>query len=473
MPHGSAIEGPPRGTPPLTLTEGALLPGAIGAGELALPAVEPVAVVPAAEPVATEPALVPMARVAERDSTMAPAATATARTPALAAGTKTVLCVIHAPSWGGLHGICEVVGPVCGALGWTWAVVVPPATDETASRLRRAGLEVIEMKLRRIRRTADPRVQAGYLLQAPFDVVRLMRLIRARRVAVVQVFGLIHWQAALAARLTGTPLVWQLHSDLPPPALRRLFSPIVRRTADIVMTAGTRLARTHPGIEALGDRLMPFFAPVDTARFRPDPTRRAATRAALGLAPGDIVIGTVGNRALAKNHPLLLQAAPAVLAANPEAVILIVGKEVDSQRDWYAQHALAAHARLDPKVAARVRFLIPDRPIQDYMNAFDIFALPSVAEGSPLVIVEAMASGLPVVATAVGSVEDTVEDGVNGWLVPSGDAAALAARLSALAGDADLRQRLGTAGQALAIARYDTRRCAETHIRAYEKATAV
>jgi glycosyltransferase involved in cell wall biosynthesis len=98
-------------------------------------------------------------------------------------------------------------------------------------------------------------------------------------------------------------------------------------------------------------------------------------------------------------------------------------------------------------VAGRVRFLGVRADVAELLSACDIFALASDWEGSPLAVMEAMAAGLPVVATAVGGVPELVEDGVTGILAPRGDLQALGSALETLAGNPRLRREMGDAAR--------------------------
>jgi glycosyltransferase involved in cell wall biosynthesis len=108
-------------------------------------------------------------------------------------------------------------------------------------------------------------------------------------------------------------------------------------------------------------------------------------------------------------------------------------------------------------LSERVRLLGQRTDVPDILNASDIFVLCSRMEGNPMAIQEAMASGLPVIATAVGGVPDLIDDGVNGLLVPPNDETALMHALQNLVNQADLRRQIGLAARQYAVSHLDVR----------------
>lgn len=188
----------------------------------------------------------------------------------------------------------------------------------------------------------------------------------------------------------------------------------------------------------------------DPARFHPpsDDAARAALRRELGLASARVAIICVGRLVAEKGYPELFAA-----MRDLDADLWVVGERLESDHAGSIRAALDAVER-DPGLAARVRLLGYRQDVPALLRAADIFVLPSHREGMPRSIIEAMLSGLPVVATDIRGAREEVVDGETGRLVPVNDPAALAAALGALIQDPALRRRSGVTGLARARALY-------------------
>jgi glycosyltransferase involved in cell wall biosynthesis len=169
-------------------------------------------------------------------------------------------------------------------------------------------------------------------------------------------------------------------------------------------------------------------------------------RERLSLPHDSIVVGTVGRLVAEKGYREWFQAASVVASSQPSAVFLIVGAEANGERDRFSA-AIAEMLAADRSLAGRVRFTGFTVDIPPLLELIDIFVLASYREGMPRSIIEAMASGKPVVASDIRGCREEVIDGVTGFLVPVHDAPALANRIEALVRDPDLREELGLAGR--------------------------
>jgi glycosyltransferase involved in cell wall biosynthesis len=189
---------------------------------------------------------------------------------------------------------------------------------------------------------------------------------------------------------------------------------------------------------------------VDTERFRPrnrDRERHAALRRSLGIPADAPVIGFVGRFTRDKGISELFAAFEALLLAQPEAWLLLVG---DFEPGDPVTADDAARMRAHPQVV--LPGFIPDPA--PYYQAMDILALPSHREGFGTVVLEAAASAIPTVAYRVTGIVDSIEHGVTGTLVDEGDVAQLAVALGRYLGNAKLRRQHGAAAAERAATRF-------------------
>lgn len=216
----------------------------------------------------------------------------------------------------------------------------------------------------------------------------------------------------------------------------KLFRWSVRRTSRVAMVS-PQVSRRF-----VADGIVPaakaavVMNGIPLGRYlRPNGASRAAARTSLGLDDDAIIIGTVGRLVKVKNHRLLLAAAAPICYRLPKVKIVLLG--AGELCDQLAQQAEALG------ILDSVRFLGERPDIPQVLPAFDVFAMPSLSEGHSIALLEAAASGLPMVATAVGGNPEIVQDGVTGLLVPSENAAALEAALSRLVMDVSERMTFG------------------------------
>jgi glycosyltransferase involved in cell wall biosynthesis len=193
---------------------------------------------------------------------------------------------------------------------------------------------------------------------------------------------------------------------------------------------------------------------IDLARFHPDAGARKQVRAELRIPEDAFVVGTVGRLAPEKDQQLLIRALGPHLS--PTLQLVIVG---DGSERSQLERAAAGHAPFVHLAGAR-------RDTPRLYAAFDLFALSSKTEGLPLVLPEAMASGLPVVSTAVGGIPQVITPEV-GELVPAGDAAQLAKVLTALAADPKRARALGERARHAALQKYSAERMVNDYLRLY------
>lgn len=191
-------------------------------------------------------------------------------------------------------------------------------------------------------------------------------------------------------------------------------------------------------------------------------------RAALDLLPEDKVVCFVGRLVEEKGILDLVEAMAAVRTAIPHAKLLVVGGALPSDRVRGIAGRLAKlirkHALEGTVVFAGYRADIPA-----LLSLSDVFVLPSYREGMPVTILEAMASGKPVVATSIRGCREEVVDGVTGRLVPPGDPRALANAISAILMDPEGAAKMGQAGRKRAEAEFDEKRVVAEQLALYRQ----
>lgn len=280
---------------------------------------------------------------------------------------------------------------------------------------------------------------------------RLYRLFAEHRPAIVHTRNLAALEAVVPARAAGVPI--RIHGehgwDLSDPGgvrlkyklMRRLYRPFVNH---YVALSGEIAHYLERSVGVPESRITRICNGVDAQRFHPALGGHGMLEGSPYNASGLIVIGTVGRLQPVKDQLNLVRAFALLMQRVPNEArrlrLMIVG-EGPMRRQIEAE---IAHFGLGERV-----WLAGERgDIPEVLRAMDVFVLPSRAEGISNTILEAMACGLPVVATAVGGSAELIEHGRSGGLVAANDSEALAALLELYVRDADLRARHGLAARA-------------------------
>jgi glycosyltransferase involved in cell wall biosynthesis len=260
----------------------------------------------------------------------------------------------------------------------------------------------------------------------------------------------------LAARLTRVPVVVHtFHGHVFHDYFGRLKSRLaistermLARLSDRLITLSERLRGEIAGYGVAPlEKIEVIPLGLDLQRFsvdcRPKP---GVLRQALGLGQGDVLIGSVGRLVPIKNHRLFLQAASAVRAAGLKAKFVIVG-------DGELRSALETEAH-NLGLNGDVYFTGWRRDLPEVYADLDVLVNTSLNEGTPVAVIEAMAAGVPVVATNVGGVPDVILHGLTGTLIPSQDCAALVCALENRLSRPDDSRRMAEAAGQEALRRY-------------------
>lgn len=319
-------------------------------------------------------------------------------------------------SWGGVHRVTEILSRGLMARGHEVAIMCRPNS-------------LLHTRMRDHVHTMP--VLRGMDLH-PGTLVRVARELRRWRPDVLMTLTKKDVRlSAPVARALGVPVVVRHGSDQGlkgGPHGRMLYGAVPRRHVTNAEATRRTILRSAPWLDPARVSVIYNGVDADACALAPP--------ADLGLQPGALVVGYVGRLEPSKGLGELADAWPRVEAAFPGAHLVIVGR---------GTFDVELRARL---AGRRVLFTGHRGDLPSVMAALDLLVLPSYSEGVPNVVMEAMAAGKPVLATAVSGIPELVVDGETGMLIPPRDAGALADGLIRLGGDAALRARLGHAGTA-------------------------
>lgn len=284
---------------------------------------------------------------------------------------------------------------------------------------------------------------------------RLYRLIQKGRFDIIQT--LLFYPdiiGAVMARLCRVPacIAWETASHYDAffkPPHRRLFYRLAMRWATCIVTVSEEAKKSVVAVERRPpEQIKVFPNGIDLARF--ERTAPAALRTEYQADGETMLIGVVARLDAIKGHSHLMEALSEVYKQHSNFQCLLIG-------DGECRDALTAQVR-QLGLQDHVQFLGFRRDIPELLSVLDLFVLPSISEGLPTVVLEAMASTVPVIATRVGGIPEVIQSGENGMLVPSKDSTALAESILQLMNHPQLRSNIAAAGRKRVEEQYSFRR---------------
>ena len=350
---------------------------------------------------------------------------------------RTLLYILEGAPAAGVH--CIVAAPFeseladrVRGLGADWVVLAPPAA------INRYGGQVLRESL-----PGRAKALAG-LIRYNF---RVRRFLRERRVDLVYCNSLRSLlTVGLAAMLAGVPRVWYVKGALENGLLDRLGFLMANR---ILYFCETNRDDRYPLLVRLfGRKIEIVHIGLDVSMIN-----RIGARPDASLpADGTLSVGYLGQLFPPKGVHFLVEAFAQVAPRFPGATLYLIG---DSGIDEYAHYTDELRALIEARgLTGRVVFTGWRDDALAIARTMTVMVHPSLSEGFGRAVLEAMALGKPVIASGVGGLREAVRDGQNGFLVPPGDADAIAARLTLLFSNAEVRDRMGAAAQATVYAEY-------------------
>ncbi len=269
--------------------------------------------------------------------------------------------------------------------GFRTIVAIPRGDPGYANLLAESGIPCEQMDLVRLRDTKNLPTHARFAALWWPNVKALRMLIRKHRVDVVHTNGLLHLQAAIAARLENVALVWHLNDVNSARYLKKALLPVVRSLAHQVAVAARAVGKFYfPDPWQVENRLRILYAPVDVERFHPGGEGYTAPQE-FGIQRGAPIIGMVANLSPGKGCEFLIEAIPSIRQHFPEARFVIVG-EMLANREAYWQPLIQRAGELGQITRARFVGRVEPQDMPRLMRAFTAYVHPSEFEACPMAV---------------------------------------------------------------------------------------
>jgi glycosyltransferase involved in cell wall biosynthesis len=289
----------------------------------------------------------------------------------------------------------------------------------------------------------------------------LRRIVEELRPDVVYVNSVVSLAGALAARRAGVPFVWhlrELFADVggemhAPEVLKPLVRHVIVRLADRLVAPSRVIAENLLGPRAECVTVAPNAA---EARFFEETRTPAEARRSLGLPEAELLVGVPGTLRPVKGHAFFFDAVPPLVEAFPSLCLAVTGDGSEA----YVHEIRTRVQSLG--LSDRTRFLGSVTDMPAFYRACDVVCVSSRSESFGRTVIEAMAVGTPVVATAVGGIREIVRDGETGLLVPYGDRAALTEAIHQMLLRPELREKVARAAREDARGRFHERKYQRT-----------
>jgi glycosyltransferase involved in cell wall biosynthesis len=288
----------------------------------------------------------------------------------------------------------------------------------------------------------------------PIALWRLARLLARERVTILQTHGArANFYGRIAGRLAAVPIIIStVHNSLKDYEVRslrrRFYALLLRMTIPlvhrIICVSDANRRDLVDECPAVDEKTQTVYNGVDPSAFPSQPDRQKV-RQELGITQGPVLV-TIARLTEQKGHRFLLQTFPGLLKTWPQLCCVFVGEG--------ELHDPLQRMTIELGVERACRFVGIREDIADILAAADLFVLPSLSEGFPFVLLEALAMGCPVVASRVNGIPELIEDHKTGLLVPARDPHALAAAIREVLIDPTAASKMGVAGRAVVQERF-------------------
>ncbi|NQT22672.1 MAG: glycosyltransferase [Candidatus Omnitrophica bacterium] len=332
---------------------------------------------------------------------------------------------------------------------FNFAVCCLSEKSDLREQLQSEGIQITYLKKRR-----------GFDLSLAF---KMAEMIKKKKIDILHTHNQRpQFYGSLAAKISGTILIHTRHGrdefeNRKSVFLSRFFTVF----ADKVVPVSEDIRRSAITAERVPQNKFNVIRNgIDAGKFANVTVSQEKLRESLEVGLDDSLIGIVARLEKVKNHKLLMDAFKKVIAIKLKCKLLIIG-------DGALKNELVRYANMIG-IIRNTLFLGLREDIPELLSVLDVFALTSFSEGISLVLLEAMASGKPIVATDVGGNSELIENGINGFLVSSGDVEAVAASILKILNDDRLSRKMSAANQKKAFMQFDISRMCSEYEKLYE-----
>ena len=342
--------------------------------------------------------------------------------------------------------------------------VVYPKYDSDIFHQELLKAEISNSALAITRLSKEKKILARYIIFFFIEIARLWRFFKKNKFDLIHVNGSYQFKVAIAGKLSGLPVVWHFNDTMMQAIVKNICIKISRYCATGFIVAGKRVYDFY--IRGTNLEKKPFteiHAPVDTSAFDP---KRVLPDDRVNKISG-VKIVTVSGINPTKGLEYFIEMASKLIADHDDLHFFVAGAEFSSQQHYYQSlKDLIASTHL---TSDQLLFLGMVDDVPSLLQAADICVFTSISEASPTAIWEAMAMRKAIVTTDVGSVNQYIEDGISGFVVPVKDVSAMREKVDILIANSSLREEFGNRARLIAEKKLDISIAAEKHASFYRR----
>jgi len=308
-----------------------------------------------------------------------------------------------------------------------------------------------------------------WILKSPCTVYIFLKIIKMENIDIVHANGLLCLHAPMAAVLAKRKIVWHLIGSLYPRWILNILVPFIKIIADRIIVVAETLGQYYLGkdFKANLKNVSVISEGIDTNKFyccNFTDKEILELKHSLNIKPTSKIVGAIGNVNPVKGYEFFIEAMNIVKNKISNITFLIIGDIPQSQQKYFQRLQNQIN---NSNMNSDVLFMGKRDDIPYLLSLFDIFVLTSISEGTPLVILEAMAMEKPVVATSVGAIREVLIDKEMGMIVPPYDPISIADAVIFLLNNPQKRSDMGKRGRARVESFYSIDKCIYEHMRTY------